>query len=370
MRLLIIDNFYPAFLGAQYGRRPELRHASYDEQRRALMETFFGTADSYSHALTGLGHDAHEVVSNCRPLQEAWAREHGVPLHTRFGRRLRKDWESAVVLAQAEHFRANAILVQLHTPLPIETLVRLRDHAPVVVAQIASEEPSEDVLRAFDLVLTSFPHYVERLRERGIGSAYLPLGFDPRVTDRLGAVERTAPAVFVGNVGLSQHGRGSRVLEQAAREAPIEFWGYGAGDWPEDSPLRQRFHGEAWGIDMYRVLASARIVVNRHIDVAEGHANNMRLFEATGTGGLLLTDQASNLSELFEVGREVVTYADAADLSGKIAHYLEHEEERARIATAGRDRTLRDHTWAVRMRELDTILAPLLEGAPKAAACE
>jgi hypothetical protein len=43
---------------------------------------------------------------------------------------------------------------------------------------------------------------------------------------------------------------------------------------------------------MYRVLARSGIVVNRLGPVAEGAANNMRLFEATGAGALLLTEAA------------------------------------------------------------------------------
>lgn len=364
MRILIVDNFYPAFLDAHYGRRPDLADSDYATQHRALMDTFFGTADSYSHALAGLGHDAHEVVSNCVPLQLAWADERGLRVRSRTGGRLSAGWESTVVLAQAAELRPDAILVQLHTPLPAATLRRLHEHARLVVAQLASEEPAPEVLEAFDLVVSSFPHYVERLRRRGMPTAYLPLGFDPRVTAALADVERSRPAVFVGNVGLGQHGRGSRILEAAARRAPIEFWGYGAADWPADSPIRRRFHGEAWGLDMYRVLASARIAVNRHIDAAEGFANNMRLFEATGAGALLLTDDAEVLDRLFDPGREVVTYADADDLAEKIAYYLEHEDERAGIAEAGRERTLRDHTWDVRMRDLEKILRAALEARP------
>jgi hypothetical protein len=40
---------------------------------------------------------------------------------------------------------------------------------------------------------------------------------------------------------------------------------------------------------MYRVLECSKIVINHHGDVAPW-ANNLRLFEATGTGALLLTD--------------------------------------------------------------------------------
>src|SRR5436305_15021044 len=75
MRFLILDTCYPAFLRAHYAGRPELARRPYAEQWRALMDTIFGTADSYSHALLQLGQEAHEAVTNCGPVQDARARE-------------------------------------------------------------------------------------------------------------------------------------------------------------------------------------------------------------------------------------------------------------------------------------------------------
>ena len=51
MRILIIDTCYPAFLRSHYRSAPSLAQASYLEQWRALMDTFFGTADAYLHNL-------------------------------------------------------------------------------------------------------------------------------------------------------------------------------------------------------------------------------------------------------------------------------------------------------------------------------
>ena len=85
-------------------------------------------------------------------------------------------------------------------------------------------------------------------------------------------------------------------------------------------------------------------------------ADNMRLYEATGVGTMLLTDARDNLAELFEPGREVVTDADEDDLVERIRHYLAHDDERRAIARAGQERTLREHTYAVRMGELVSIL--------------
>ena len=63
----------------------------------------------------------------------------------------------------------------------------------------------------------------------------------------------------------------------------------------------------------------------------------MRLYEATGVGTMLLTDEKSNLHELFELGREVETYAAEDELVEKIRHYLDNDVERRAIALAGQE---------------------------------
>ena len=350
MRVLIVDTCYERFLGSHYTRNPGLEDAPYDHQWRALMDTFFGTADSYSHYLAELGHAAHELVVNCDPLQRAWAREHGVR------GRFRRPPLDAIALAQAEAFAPDVVYVQNLSVFRPQTLRRL-GAGRLLVGQIASELPPQAQLEPFDLITTSFPHYVRRLGERGIRSEYFRIGFDPRVLARVGDPERTTPVAFVGALGRAQHARGNELLERAAHALPIDFWGTGVEDWPRDSQLRSRYRGEAWGIDMFGVLARSRIALNRHIDVAEDYANNMRLYEATGMAALLLTDEKRNLDELFEPDREVVTYADESELVERARYFLEHEDERAAIAAAGRERTLRDHSYRVRMRELADLLA-------------
>jgi spore maturation protein CgeB len=354
MRILIVDTCYPAFLARHYEANPGLAAQSYEVQWRALMDTFFGTADAYSHYLEELGHEAHEVVANCEPLQRAWAREHGRGPSLR-SRLLRRP-DPELVLAQAEWFEPDVVYLQNLGYFAPDTLRALAAASRLLAGQIASETPGHEQVAQFELILTSFPHYVPLFRELGIASEYFKLGFDPRVLERLGPISPRHGACFVGNLGKTQHARGNDLLEQAAKRAPIDFWGYKVDERSRASPLSRRYHGEAWGIEMYRLLGGARIAVNRHIDVAEDLANNMRLYEATGVGSLLLTDAKRNLDELFEPGREVVAYRDADELVDALEYYLEHEDERAAIAAAGQRRTLRDHTFESRMRELEGIL--------------
>ncbi len=119
---------------------------------------------------------------------------------------------------------------------------------------------------------------------------------------------------------------------------------------------------------MFRILRDSRIAVNHHIGIAGEYANNMRLFEATGVGAMLLTDEKVNLGEMFEVDREVVTYRTHEECLEKIRYYLSHDRERQAIAEAGQKRTLSDHTYRNRLAEFvelagSDLRAPALIGA-------
>jgi spore maturation protein CgeB len=372
VRVLVADTYYPAFLRGHYAERPELRSRPYGEQLSSLIERCFGTSDAYSRRLRDLGHSAEELIANCLPLQLSWARE-----QARFRRlvwrprarlhRDREDWLGRrIAAAQIRAFRPDVLYVQDLSFFEPRQLAEFRSHGMILAGQIAADPPDERQLRSFDLLLTSFPHFVDRFKAMGIESEFLQIGFHDRVLARLRdqgidpspEAERPHALSFVGGIDprYSAHRAGVELLERVSAKLPLEAWGYGADGLAEDSGLRRAYRGEAWGLDMYRVLARSRIVVNRHSAAAEGYANNMRLFEATGAGAMLVTEAAPNLRDYFEPGREVVTYDRPDDLMEKLSHYLEHDAERIAIATAGQRRTLRDHTYTKVMARLSEIL--------------
>jgi hypothetical protein len=370
LRILIIDTYYPQFLDAFYAKRPALGGMPYQDQWRALMGEFFGTADAYSHGLNALGEDACEAVPNCAPLQRAWAREHGVtlpPERPRLGLRgagfrrrpaLRSTsrWMWHVLVAQIKELRPDVVYVQdiafLSAPFIKEYV---RPYARLLVGQHAATLPTSDRCGAYDLILSSLPNQVEFFRTQGVSSEYFKIGFDERVLEHIGAVSKQHNVAYVGGLA-SAHSSRIALLEQVARRLDIDCWGYGSEALKSMSPIRKNFHGTAWGLDMYRIRAGAKIVVNGHSSAADGYANNMCLFESTGVGTLLVTEAKRNLSELFEVGTEVVSYENANDCVEKLEYYLAHDEERERIARAGQKRTLREHTYRDRMSELVAIL--------------
>lgn len=369
MKIAIVDTYYAAFLASQYASQPQLKASPYSVQLDELLRQCFGTSDFYSRHLKAQGCDAQDLIVNCMPVQEAWARENGVRYSTlalRVPHRLfRLPWIGRqlaalpglveIAVAQVESFAPDVLYCQDLSFFPPEVLARLRKHVRLIVGQIACPLPPESFLKGYDLILTSFPHFVPRLRAMGVASEYFRIGFDTRVLERLGEVPKDVEASFVGGISR-HHGKAIPVLEYLARSTPMQFFGYGADSLDADSPIRARHHGEVWGLDMYRALARSRITLNRHINVAENNANNMRLYEATGVGALLLTDRKDNLGDLFEIGKEVVAYSSAEEAAELIRYYLAHPEEAQAIARAGQARTLREHTYRHRMEELVPIL--------------
>ena len=368
MKIAVVDTYYLEFLRGHY-RRHALATLPYRRQLRSLLDAGFGTADYYSQHLAALGFDCEKLIINCAPLQFQWAVEHEVaPLRALArapARLMQSDLGSGflartglllrILAHQIRNLRPDVLYVQDLYALPPSFLRSLEDDVALVVGQIASRLPPDENLRCYDLILTSFPHYVSRLRNGGVRAEYLRLGFEASLLERVGEQPRQLACSFVGGVGV-EHRERVRLLETIARQTTVDFFGYGAETLDRDSAIRSRHRGPAWGLDMYRTLARSGMTLNHHVAAAEEYANNMRLYEATGMGTMLLTDAKANLAELFDVGREVVAYRDAVEAVEQIRYYADRPREREAIAAAGQRRTLREHTYRHRMGELAEIL--------------
>ena len=377
MRIMILNTDYPAFVKWLYTRNPALESRPYEEQLRVRTDSMFALADFYSTALRELGHEACDVLINIEPLQKRWAAEHGVryakgPWRFRLRRHLapwpyrRPDqhWMYDILEAQVRAYRPDVLYCAAIESVGSEFLRSVKNAYRIAVAQHAAPLVTDD-LSEYDLMLSSLPNLVAHFRAQGLKSEYFRLGFGEPVLSRLKPRKRRLDLAFVGGLAAS-HERGTQILERLCREHNVAVFGYGKESLPETSAVRAACRGPLWGLDMYQTLRDARIVFNRHIDVAGEFANNMRLYEATGVGTALLTDAKRNLADLFAPGREVLEYHSADECVELARYYLEHDGEREAVARAGQQRTLRAHTWRHRIRELVEILHRHLQHDSKA----
>ena len=355
-RILFIQTFYDDFLRELYNERPMLRDLDFEEQSRQVFATGFGVGDVHSAELRVLGCEAQEVIANADVLQSQWALEHGLAHEHNIHDRRRQ-----VVAAQVADYRPDIVYVFEWCPLGDAFLGELRSDARRLVGQIASPLPPNRTFAAYDLMISSCPPIVDHFRKNGTDAAYLKLAFDSRILDNLA---KPSPDIDVSFVAGFAESHPDRIpwLERIMQDINVDVFGYGIERTRPDSPIRKRHHGPVWGLGMYETLQRSRLTLNRHahIDVRGSvdrrYANNMRLYEATGVGTCLLTEYKENLPEMFEPDREVIAYDDEADCIDKIRYYLSHDDKREAVAQAGRQRTLRDHTYNTRLAQLLDIL--------------
>lgn len=102
-----------------------------------------------------------------------------------------------------------------------------------------------------------------------------------------------------------------------------------------------------------RFVPSLRLISNfrfwRAISVPQIKA---RPFELAGRGAFVISGYADDFERYYKEGEEMVFYRSLPDLVRKVKHYLAHDDERERIARAGYERTIRDHTYTSRFRGL------------------
>lgn len=401
MKFLILNYYDDSGLEYIYTHNPGLEGRSYTEQLRAhTTDFFYFTADFYSSNLRKLGHEAYDVIGNSEILQNRWAEENGLktvgptkPIRT-FRSRLhrirdvveksplrgvlsrikplcrslfpeerfpaeRDAWRHKIIAEQIKKIQPDVLINVAMGFTPSSLLAEIKPYVKLLVGQFAWPLPEGMAYDNYDLFLSSLPNFVENCHRLGIPSQLLKLAFEPRILSQLENGSKSIPISFIGSIS-SRHQSGAKLLEFLCQKFPVKVFGHGVENLPENSAIRTCWQGPVWGVKAYQTLKNSKIVFNRHGDFAGNFANNLRLYEVTGVGSLLLTDWKVNLPELFVPGTEVATYRNPEECIEKINYYLKHEGEREAIALSGQKRTLEEHNYNLRMQELVDIVSKYL----------
>jgi len=86
-----------------------------------------------------------------------------------------------------------------------------------------------------------------------------------------------------------------------------------------------------------------------HFPICHTHA---RPFELAGCGSFVISGFSEDIGKYYKENKEMVFYRNNAELIEKTKYFLAHDAEREQIARAGYERTIRDHTYEKRFREI------------------
>jgi glycosyltransferase involved in cell wall biosynthesis len=188
--------------------------------------------------------------------------------------------------------------------------------------------------RLFDVSFIAQKEYVERLRTDGLHQVYwLPFGFATELMPSL-MPERTIDITYVGSSCVTANPQRHVLLAELRRTF-----------------LSTQF-GPATPKEMGRIYAGARLVFNKSVK----NDINMRFFEATGAGAVLVTDPiiGNGVEELFEVGKHYVVYHDEDSLIQVVRDLLADPPRCAAMGESARQQVLEHHTYRHRAQSLLT----------------
>ena len=102
--------------------------------------------------------------------------------------------------------------------------------------------------------------------------------------------------------------------------------------------------------ELARVYNRSRININ--ITLQGTTSLNYRVFEVLASKGFLITDDVSDLSKNFAVGKELESYKDEEDLADKIRFYLKYPEITEKIVYNGFDCVVKKHSYTARAKTI------------------
>jgi spore maturation protein CgeB len=240
--------------------------------------------------------------------------------------------------------------------------------APATLARVEGNpaDPFRALLSEYDFIFTygGGPPVVEHYTRLGaanchpIYNALDPETHHPAPPDP----ELACDLLFVGHRLPDRERRVEDFFLHAAELAPEFRFALGGEGWNgKRMPANVRWIGHVGTGNHNRVNCSARMVLNINRDsmAGVGFSPPTRVFEAAGAGACLITDRWAGIETFFAPEKEILVAGSAEE----IVHYLRtiSAAEARQIGVNMRERALRDHTYALRAKEFNTIVESALE---------
>lgn len=103
------------------------------------------------------------------------------------------------------------------------------------------------------------------------------------------------------------------------------------------------------GLDKKKIFSCSKINLTTHDPIESIRSDNTRIYQVAALKGFQLVEYNEDLSKFFTLGEDLIVFYDTKDLREKVQYYLEHEDERNRIAELTYQRVKKDHTYQKRI---------------------
>lgn len=336
---------------------------------RAVMATEFwhgSTGRALAQGLRREGWDVAEV-----DLGSYLGRAHGL-IHRIANRLLSPRGIAAYnreILDHAARVDAEVLVTVKGSYITTETLATLQQRGVRTVnfypdVAYNHDGSSPQAYARYDQIVTTKSYHLDHLRETygADRTGFVHHGYAPLVHARQhdGDVPYRWDISHIGNFSPYKFDH-MLAVAQAFPERTIAVIGNGWSGPAQGTALERHVLGYPLVGDYF-----ARAIEESRINVAMHHGpvppdgwqdvTSTRTFEIPAAGGFMLHIDNDEVRSLFVPGEEIDVFADTASLCARIGYYLNHDDDRRRIAAAGHARCVPAYSLDARAGELAALL--------------
>jgi len=355
LKIIQLESFYTHFLNQLYESNEQLKDLPFQTQINQLLNTGFSAGQNFVPFLNPQQWEAHYIVLNNAWAQVRWANENG-----------KTDVKSLseILLHQINEIEPDVLFISDVPGFDFDLISQFK-RRPLIVAWLATVVNHQLPWHEIDVILSGISEVRNKIHALGAKSAEKFMSAAPYYFQANRHHTRSNSIAFAGSFIPGIHDDRARQVDRLSHhiaEGSIDV--YTANPFAPSEGSHVKFFAPVYGNDLVNTYANYSMVLDArgNFDLSKekvlAETANMRIFEATKAGALLITENSPNLSEYFEIGREIVTYNDFDELKEKINYYSrpENYEEREAIARRGRIRTIKDHSIESRANWLEEIL--------------
>ena len=404
MKIAFLTSIYPKHAEEIYKQNPELSKKSCDEQMEFIRWHALSSYVRWFEMLEKKGVRCIEFVDNLPQISFKWAKENhfrpkGQNPIMEIGHEMICRFKPDILFTFSPSIFVNNAF--------INNLVNNLTQKPKLVAWYGANSGNEGIFKNFDLTLSNSTKLVNNLNKLNVSAELLQHSFDPIILERVNTTDvKKNRVAFFGNLDFKSKDFQDRTefIYQISKEIPsfdifaefsrpnlsarakfyllgkrailagilkdyicpykIKYWAdqcnLPESPWELPPGLVKTIKGALYGHRMLYKLNSYKIAFNYHNKHTGDCSCNMRIFEATGLGCCLLTDHKSNISTLFELDNEIITYKTKEEAISKANYLLKNPLIAKEIGLAGQRKVLSKYTTKNQIDNLHYILNKLL----------
>jgi spore maturation protein CgeB len=204
----------------------------------------------------------------------------------------------------------------------------------------------KDIAPHYDTIFTYSKNAINLYRSILVDNVYrLPFGCDPYIhkgTLNIQSMKKKR-ALFIGTFSPKRY----RFLKSLIKfGVPLDIIGSKWGSFLSGHVVRDA----VTGFEYTKTIQSYPVVINLHQDINYGP--NMRTFEVTGSGGVLLSDRAEDITDFFRDNEEIMIYDSIREAAEKIKLMLNDTELLLNFSKLSQERCYKFYTYDQRVKEL------------------